>query len=315
LVLDDVFASLDAASQQEIGQRLQQAHNTTIIQVLIRKQDLLTFITQIILFENNCLVPSSSESFVSAINNGPFPIPGPPPDSITLLQNQLVEFSNVTVRYENRCIVKNINWTINKASFWQLKGPNGSGKTTLLSIINGDNTKAYGQNLTLFGYKRGSGESIWDIKQYIGYFSQQMVRFFERRDSALNMVAGGLLDSVGLYQKPTDLMQELSLQWLTVLQLTSKKDTPFQECTGGEQRLLLLARAMIKHPPLLILDEPTNRLADAEAALLVALVNQIAEETNTAIVFVSHRTEAELNPKHIFELIPTSEGSLGRQVR
>ena len=111
----------------------------------------------------------------------------------------LVELHSVSVKYGNKQVLSDINWTIRKGEFWQLTGPNGAGKSTLISMITGDNPKAYGQNMILFGRRKGSGETIWDIKRQIGYFTPIMIQQFSRSESVENMIISGLNDSVGLY--------------------------------------------------------------------------------------------------------------------
>ncbi len=316
LVIDDVFGNLDIKSRSGISEQLRAATaHTTIIQLFGRRGDLLPFIEEVWVLRGGQLFPihqteipdlSNKEAKTNAV------IP-PAPDAHAYLENPLIAFTDVTVHYEDRCILRNIKWQINKGEYWQLRGPNGSGKTTLLSMINGDNTKAYGQDIRLFGYQKGTGESIWDIKQHIGYFSQHILRFFERADSAEYMIVGGLLDSIGLYQAPTDLMMQQSHSWLKVLGLYEQRAKPFINFSSGEQRIILIARAMIKHPRLLILDEPTAGLNDNDAALVVHLINQVAAETQTAIIFVSHREETDLQAPFIFELIAGEEGSRGKR--
>jgi len=182
-------------------------------------------------------------------------------------------------------------------------------------MIFGDNPKAYGQDIVLFGTKKGSGESIWDIKQKIGYFSSDMLRGFKRSDSIGNMIVSGFFDSIGLYQTPTHAQIKIAHQWLRVLQMFDIRKQSFLSLSTGYQRLVLIARAMVKQPPLLILDEPTNGLDDFDAKLFVALINKIASETDTAILYVSHRKEPGLNPDFIYELTPNKLGSTGKQVK
>jgi molybdate transport system ATP-binding protein len=316
LVLDELFDNLDAGKQSEVTDAVMAASsNTIMIQLFGRRQDLLPFIKEVMVLENNQLVRIDINSIGQPVlNSQELLIPAAIEEGVAL-ENPLIQFVNVNVHYEERCILQNINWTINKGEYWQLKGPNGSGKTTLLSMINGDNPKAYRQNITLFGYKKGTGETIWDIKKHIGYFSQAIMRFFERYDSAENMIAGGMADTIGLYQKPSDGVMELANEWLRVLGLQHQSKKMFVNFSAGHQRMILIARAMIKHPPLLILDEPTAGLSDADAALIVSLINKIAAETNTAVIFVSHRKEPGLQPQFIFELIPGENGSVGNTIQ
>jgi molybdate transport system ATP-binding protein len=316
LVIDDVFGNLDTKTRVEITEQLRVATpHTTVIQLFGRSTDLLPFIEEVWLLKDTHLYPIHKTelpalSILEAKTNAVIPSAS---GILAYLENPLIAFTDVTVRYEDRCILRHINWQINKGEYWQLQGPNGSGKTTLLSMINGDNTKAYGQDIRLFGYQKGTGESIWDIKQHIGYFSQHILRFFERADSAEYMIAGGLLDSIGLYQTPTDLMMQQAHAWLKVLGMYEQRSKPFVNFSSAQQRLILIARAMIKHPPLLILDEPTAGLNDKDAALIVQLINQVAAETHSAIIFVSHRPETNLHAPFVFELIAGEGGSVGKR--
>jgi molybdate transport system ATP-binding protein len=305
LVIDEIFDNLDIATQREVTDALAQAAaHTLIVQLFGRRQDLLSFIHEVLVLENNQLVSIDKNSLPQAVisNSDEVFIPAAA-ESKTVLEDPLIKMIGINISYNEHCILKNINWQINKGEYWQLKGPNGSGKTTLLSMINGDNTKAYKQNITLFGYKKGTGETVWDIKKHIGYFSQAIIRFFDRYDSAENMIAGGMADTIGLYQKPSDRVMQLANEWLKVLGLQYQNKKLFVNFSQGHQRMILIARAMIKHPPLLILDEPTAGLNDADAVLIVSLINKIAAETNTAVIFVSHRSEPGLQPDFVFELL------------
>ncbi|MES2773517.1 MAG: ATP-binding cassette domain-containing protein [Bacteroidota bacterium] len=318
IILDNPFDNLDKASVASLLELLQQeAAKITIIQLINRSRDILPFITHAHnLDDSNHLVEVDDiDHFIKQrtqksryVFNGVIP---PPMHYYDLSGGPLVLFNNVNIKYEDRAIVRNICWTIHPGESWQLIGPNGSGKTTLLSLITGDNPKAYGQDITLFGRKKGSGEAVWDIKKHIGYFTPTITSLFSRYDSIDKMVMGGFFDSIGLYIKPSDMQQKIASQWLDLIELLPLKTTLFHKLSLGRQRIILIARAMIKHPPLLILDEPTSGLDDYNAGLVVSLINKIAAESNTAILYVSHRTEEGLHPDLIFELTPGENGSTG----
>jgi len=163
----------------------------------------------------------------------------------------------------------------------------------------------------LFGKKKGSGESIWDIKRQIGYFTPSMILQFTRDDSVENMIISGLLDSVGLYVKPSDIQKDIAKSWIDMLG-PYYRNKSFQSLSIGQQRMVMVARAMVKHPPLLILDEPTVELDDENSLLFIDMVNAIASGKKIAIVYVSHRDEPDLKPDKVFELIPGIEGSTGK---
>jgi len=315
IILDNVFGNLDAHSQAEIQNILEAlSKEMLLVQIANRKQDILPFIEKVYEPKDNQLVLLNSFD-VSTHTYGVFikslPIPYKPIDG---QYNPIVKFNKVSVTYGDRGILKDICWEIKQGEFWQLNGPNGSGKSTILSMIFGDNPKAYGQDIILFGVKKGSGESVWDIKRKIGYFSSEMLRGFKRLDSIGNMVVSGFFDSIGLYQTPTNQQIIIAHQWLHVLDMFDIRKKDFLSLSKGHQSLVLIARAMVKQPPLLILDEPTNGLDDHDAALFSQLINKISLETNTAILYVSHRKEEKLlKPDFVYELVPNETGSLGKQ--
>ncbi|MDO6759300.1 ATP-binding cassette domain-containing protein [Tamlana sp. 2_MG-2023] len=313
IIVDNVFDSLDVESQSAIVQTLLQLSKTiTIVQILTRKRDLLPFIENIFQLKNKIF--KKIESIETASTNKILIQDLPNPEKlVTKVFKSLVKFNEVTIKYGERVIVKDICWEIKSGEFWQLIGPNGSGKSTLITLITGDNPKAYGQDIVLFGMQKGSGERVWDIKNNIGHFSAEILRGFRRLDSIEKMILSGFYDSIGLYRFPTERQKFIAHDWLKLLGLFEVKHKDFLSLSVGQQRLVLIARAMVKHPPLLILDEPTNGLDDADAQIFSELVNKIASESKTAILYVSHRKEESLlNPDYVFELTASKFGSTGK---
>lgn len=320
LILDNPFDNLDTESQKDLRILLGQlAETTLIIQFLSRRTDLLPFCKQWLFLEKSDLRPLSSPisnnldpgEEPADTFSGTIPLPYRPTD---YEGTHLIECRGISVLYGNKPILDRIEWTVKKGEFWQLRGPNGSGKSTLLSMITGDNHKGYGEELYLFGQRKGSGESVWDIKRKIGYYSPSMTDNFSGLHTAFNMIISGLNDSIGLYLLATENQKSLAKKWLQLLNMWHLRSTNFADLTTGQQRMIMTARAMVKHPPLLILDEPTTGLDDESAKLFIALVNKIAEESKTAIIFVSHRTEPGLKPQFIYELTKSPKGSIGKIV-
>lgn len=306
LVADNIFDNLDIKSQQLISEEFKQLNSQLIIiQLANRADELLAFIETKYFFIDGALEDYSlNETQKTSLFSGTLP-----KSKAIELFYPMIQLTNVCVNYEDKCILNNISWSLNSKEFWQLKGSNGSGKSTLLSLIYGNNPKGFGQNIYLFGRKKGSGESIWDIKKKIGYFSSTLVLGFEKQETVLNMVLGGFYDSVGLYRKALDTDLKTAYEWLKILGLETKKDTPFSSLSLGVQRQILLIRALVKQPELIILDEPTVGLDDSSAAIFCDLLNKIASETDAAIIYVSHKNEPGLKPQHIIELIPSKNGS------
>ena len=317
MVLDDLYSNVDKDTQAYFTSILEKLSETTLlIQILFRKSDLLPCVKTVFSIneKNQIINKQDASSFIDSlsIDNLSYPKFTLPKEYSEYHNdiNPLVQLNSITVHYGDKKVLDKVNWTIKSGEFWQLIGPNGSGKSTLLSLITGDNPRGYGQDLILFGRKKGSGETIWDIKRQIGYFTPSMIEQFKHNDTVENMIVSGLLDSVGLYTVPTDLQKDIAKSWVGMLGESYKKKM-FQDLSIGQQRMVMVARAMVKHPPLLILDEPTIELDDENSLLFIEMVNAIAAEKKIAILYVSHREEANLKPEHVFELIPNVNGSIG----
>jgi molybdate transport system ATP-binding protein len=204
------------------------------------------------------------------------------------LPHVLVEMKNTTVRYKDVTVLKDLSWTMQSGENWALSGPNGAGKTTLLSLISGDNPQAYANEIYLFGKRRGTGESIWDIKQQIGLISSEFQIRYRKQLSALEVILSGFFDSVGLYRRSSQAQREIAAKWLAFIHLADRAAEPFNHFSYGQQRLILLARAMVKLPPLLILDEPCQGLDRANRKMVLNLIDAIAAAKKTHILFVTH---------------------------
>ncbi|WP_299777357.1 ATP-binding cassette domain-containing protein [uncultured Formosa sp.] len=317
LVIVNPFDSLDVKNVAELKARLTTlSKDIPIIQFFSRTDEIMPYAQYLLKLEDNTCVIQPISEFLLEVQNKPTlnfnnPLPKPISESKNTLPIELIDLKKVNVSYNDKSILNNITWCIKQGEFWELKGENGTGKSTLVTMIIGDNPKAYGQNVFLFGKKRGSGETVWDIKQNIGYFTPSMMHLFKGQHSALNMVISGLKDSIGLYTKPTDLEVNLAKQWLQLIGLDTIKNTNYYYLSETNKRLILICRAMIKHPLLLILDEPTVGLDDQGASMFINLVQKISKESNTAILYVSHKTEPELKPSFIFQLERTEKGSIG----
>lgn len=316
IVLDDVYSNVDKQTQQFIENELTQlGESTLLVQLFFRKRDLLPCIDMVYSVNENNEITASQQAnlFVSnqsdCINPVLFSLPKMYNENHTNV-DPLVQLNSVSVHYGTKNVLDNVQWTIKSGEFWQLAGPNGAGKSTLISMITGDNPRAYGQDMILFGRKKGSGESIWDIKRQIGYFTPSMIEQFTRVDTVENMIISGLNDSVGLYINPSDIQKDIAKNWMESLGSAYKNRT-FQSLSLGQQRMVMVARAMVKYPPLLILDEPTIELDDENSKLFIEMVNAIAAEKKIAIIYVSHRDEPDLQPDKIFELIRTEHGYTG----
>lgn len=222
----------------------------------------------------------------------------------------IFELKNIQLSYGDQAILKDINWSVEKKSFWQLIGPNGSGKSTLLSLVIGDNPKAYGQNIRIFDRPKGSGESVWDIKKKIGYFSPSSILNYPKRKSVFDMICSGFQDAIGMYRKPSDLEIQATHRWIEKMGWNSMRDRYFKHLSTGEQRLIMIIRAMIKHPSLLILDEPAVGLDAQSKSQLHQLINTYVEKSESAVIYVSHKPIGELTANDTIVLKKTTDGSI-----
>lgn len=303
LVIQDLYAHLDATSIKSVLQKLTAiAHQTQIIQMLNEEKEGLPFLKRFIHQKAPLKQPLKTFDKI--------------PKSPTNYPNYKViaRLKNIQVSYKGKKILRDIHWDIKPNSFWELSGANGSGKTTLLSLMTGDNPKAYGQDITLFDRPK-SAQTIWDIKKNIGYCTPDITTLFDRRHSVIAMLISGFFDSIGLYQKPTALQIHLAQEWLTLLGMTSLQNKTFLSLPLGKQRMILAARAMVKHPPLLFLDEPTIGLDTPQKNQIVQLIKHFATHTKSAIVYVSHQPMIDKNIAAHYQLkYQNKSGSIGMVV-
>jgi molybdate transport system ATP-binding protein len=232
-------------------------------------------------------------------NSADFHFIHPPPVDHNLLKhllsffqpstfNTIIHMENVTVEYDGRKILNGINWHVKQSERWAVSGPNGAGKSTLLSLINGDNPQAYANNITLFDRRRGSGESIWDIKKQTGFVSPELFQYFPTDSSCLHVIESGFYDTIGLF-RPTDPNKEtICIQWMKLLTINKYANTLFSRVPSSVQRLCLLARALVKNPALLILDEPTQGLDSSQQRFFTQLIDDACAISRVTLIFVSH---------------------------
>lgn len=313
IIFDNPFDHLDQPSRVVLADSLKDLTNEiAIIQLLNRTVDVLDFVPNKALIKDNTfeLHPFvKTENHFKTLNTAAIPKAIEPHN---FHESVLIKLDDVSVSYEDRKIINNISWTVKQGEFWQLIGPNGSGKSTILSLITGDNPKGFGQNLFLFGRKKGTGESVWEIKKQIGIFTTSMTDLFQKGHTLEQMILSGFFDQIGLYTEPSTHQKNIVTQWLEVIEMTHLRKKRFIDLSIGQQRVALIVRAVLKHPPLLILDEPVEGLDDENVDLVIQLINTIKQETNVSIIYVSHRIESGLAPTSVFELIPSETGSIGK---
>ncbi|MCL2894686.1 molybdate ABC transporter ATP-binding protein ModF [Brenneria tiliae] len=307
LILDEPFDGLDVASRGQLAAQLPElaAQGYTLVLILNRFDDIPDFINHLGILADCTLTRIGereqilSEALIAQLAYGEklsgsaLPEAENPRQHAKLPADQpRITLRNGVVQYNDRPILHGLNWEVLPGQHWQIVGPNGAGKSTLLSLITGDHPQGYSNDLTLFGRRRGSGETIWDIKRHIGYVSSSLHLDYRVSVSVRNVILSGFFDSIGIYQAVSDRQRQLTGQWLTLLGLDGPlSDAPFQALSWGQQRLALIARALVKHPALLILDEPLQGLDPLNRQLVRRWLDILIGEGDTQLLFVSHHAE------------------------
>ena len=304
LIMDNPFIGLDAETRDQLKALLQslvEEHEIDIMLVLSKTDDIPDCVSEIIeIKDGQAMPPCTREIFLS--NEEKIPTQLLSKEKATGILNlpykdndyhsdEVIKMQNVSIRYGERTILKDLNWTVHNGERWALSGQNGSGKSTLLSLVCADNPQSYACDITLFDHPRGTGESIWDIKRHIGYVSPEMHRSYQRDLPAIRIVASGLKDSVGLYVKPNEEEYAICKWWLNIFGMEDKCDQPFLKLSSGEQRLVLLARAFVKDPQLLILDEPLHGLDPWNRRLVKDVIETFCQRRNKTMIMVTHYEE------------------------
>ena len=322
LILDSPLDGLDRASQEDMRRIIDELlHSDMTVLMLCRQlQDIPPGISHVMVLDDGEIVANgtrdgvlSQDSVLQLMNPpmadlGKLPPPAPRPYELPA-SGPLVELRNVSVSYGELSVLRNVNWVLDRQTHCCVSGPNGCGKTTLLSLITGDNHKAYGQDITLFGIRRGSGESVWDIKQKYGQLDTQLHLNYVRGMRVVEVVVSGFFDTIGLYDDWGDQQRDIANQWLAALGLAAHGRDSFDALSFGLQRMVLLARAMVKSPIILLLDEPTLGLDGHHRKLMLRAIDHIAANSDTRIIFVSHsagEVPACINQHLLFE--PVDDG-------
>lgn len=305
IIFDTPFDALDVETRAELLRLINQIHTeyqTPTVLIVNRPNEIPDSLTEMGIIQDCAITKLASSAEIEADEDAKALLGVASIPNITLPNvpakfrikeiegDEVVSLKNVTVAYQ-RVVLDKLNFTVKKGQQWHIMGPNGAGKSTLLSMITGDNPLVYANDVTVFGFKRGSGESIWDIKKYYGVVSGALHLDYRVNGPAINVVLSGFYDSIGLYQKPSDDEINTARKWLRLAGLLHKEHAAFKSLSFGQQRLLLIIRALVKNPPLLILDEPLQGLDGYARALVKSFISYVMKNGKTSILFVSHHEE------------------------
>lgn len=307
LILDNPFIGLDAPSREllvDMLGKIAELEGVQVVLLLSNPDDIPPMVTHVLpILDRACLpamtreafledkgliarlFPTEAEGGMDAHGEISLPVEADKPAStheVTLRMEQ------VRIRYGSRTILENLDWEIRNGEKWALFGPNGAGKSTLLSLVYADNPQSYANTLYLFDRKRGSGESIWEIKRRIGYVSPEMHLFYKENVPAIRIVSAGFFDSGGLFRKCDARQEEVALAWMRVFGIEHLRDRLFLSLSSGEQRLVLLARAFVKDPDLLILDEPLHGLDVSNKKRAARIIERFCERPGKTLIYVTH---------------------------
>ncbi|MEY4641073.1 MAG: hypothetical protein RLZZ227_1067 [Pseudomonadota bacterium] len=305
LILDEPFDSLDIRSKTALSDYFEavlRKGETTLLFLLNTLEDVHKWHTHIAFMEQGALVAQGSRDTIldnadllALLRFDAAALPAWPP---RLTQapavEPLVRLRAGQVSYGDTEILKGINLEIHHGDHTLITGRNGSGKSTLLGLICGDHPQGYGNDLTIFGRRRGSGETIWELKRRLGIVSPGLHRDHRVPGCALEIVVSGFFDSIGLYERASEEQVRHAKRWLELVGLAERGGSAFKLLSYGEQRLVLIARALVKQPALLILDEPTQGLDDINRHRVLYFLDHLSSQTHTTIIMASHRRDEHL---------------------
>jgi molybdate transport system ATP-binding protein len=206
----------------------------------------------------------------------------------------LVEMEDTTVKYGEVVVLDRLNWSMKRGENWAILGPNGAGKSTIVKLILGENLQAYANRIFLFGKRKGSGETIWEIKKRIGFVSAELQAQYRKKMDSYEVIASGFQDSIGLYRAPSREEREAVDRWVDLLEVKDLAKQPFHQLSFGQRRMVLLARAMVKSPLLLIADEPCHGLDVANRRRILKILERIGR-TKTSLLYITDRREEILD--------------------
>jgi molybdate transport system ATP-binding protein len=328
LILDDPFDGLDASSRSYLEGMIDAlaAEGTGYLLILGRYEEIPRSAEKILVLDNGRTSYKGTISDAPRLERNFRETPTVPPDrpiddvpepeTEFAPGDEILRLEDVSVSYGSTAVLTDLNWTVRWGEQWMIHGPNGAGKSTLLSMVNADSPKVYNQAFYFRGVRRGSGESVWDIKKLIGFVSGDLQLSYSVYATHEEVVLSGLYDSIGLYREPSGYEKRCARKWLDRIGLIGRGEERFSRASFGEQRMVLIARAMIKGPRILIADEPCQGLDDRHRVHVLDLLEGIAASGETLLLYVTHDPAEDVpSVSRRLELVPhPSGGYTGRTI-
>jgi len=300
LLLDEPFDGLDRNSRESLAAFFQtfMERGRHIVLVTHRAEEILEGMTHVLVIrDGRAEVADSIASAVESQGIGRRRLrpagPGPEPVVSTTpsADRVIVDFRNVTIRYQDSTVIDSLSWQLLRGQRWGIFGPNGSGKTTIINLIAGENLQGYANDVRLFGRRRGSGESLWELRRRIGVVTPTLQMGYRKKISALEVVLSGFDGSTGLYRRPRQEEVDSATRLVEALDLADLSERLFPQLSYGQQRLFLIARAMVRRPELLLLDEPCQGLDPSNRARVIEAVDVMAASDPLSLIFVTHHPD------------------------
>ncbi|MBN1686792.1 MAG: ATP-binding cassette domain-containing protein [Spirochaetales bacterium] len=303
LILDEPFDGLDAASHKKLEGLLGELARGGLHMVLIthRHDEIIPEISHVLCvkecrvlcqgLKDEVLTPETLDSVYGRDRRKHHSSQEASRSVSPAGDEPVIEFHDVNVRYGETYALRALNWTMRRNENWAILGPNGAGKTTMINLIYADNLQAYANDIRLFGKKRGSGESIWEIKQRIGLVSPHLQAGYRLDMRVFDVVVSGFFDSKGLYRRPTAEQQAAASDWITRLGIADLRDRVFSRLSYGERRLVIIVRALVKNPQVLALDEPCQGLDPVNRERVLTMIDHVGFRTPTQVLYVTHHQD------------------------
>jgi molybdate transport system ATP-binding protein len=303
LALDNPFNGLDAAARASVADAMGRLHGdgTLLLVTTSREDEISLAVTHVLLLDRGRVVMSGPKDAVLAderfdahmrkrqARRSTSDLPATrPARRPTADAPPVVELSCVQLTYGDTGVLREMSWTVRRGERWVVLGPNGAGKSALLSLILADNPQAYANDVSLFGRRRGSGDTIWEIRERIGCVSPEMHLYEELDRRVVDVIGSGFLDPVGSQRPLTANEVRETDRWIVALDLECCRDRRLRELSEGERQMALLGRALARRPELLVLDEPCQGLDAARVALFLELLERELRSRDTTLIYVTH---------------------------